>query len=148
MALTKKKSKKRSASNNASLPDTPVLFIDRCAWSNRLGEALTAANIAFIPHHQRFVPDCPDEEWLPVVGREGWIVLTRDKNIRRKPNELQAFKANRLLAIVLSSGQASAAATAELVVRLYPKLMRKMQNAKPPAMFTVTLMGTISPVKL
>lgn len=82
------------------------------------------------------------------MGKEGWIVLTRDKNIRRKPNELQAFKANRLLAIVLSSGQASAAATAELVVRLYPKLMRKVQNAKPPAMFTVTLMGTISPVKL
>jgi hypothetical protein len=146
--LTKKKSKKRSASSSASPPDNPVLFIDRCAWSNRLGEALTAAGIAFIPHHQRFAPNCPDEDWLPVAGKEGWIVLTRDKNIRRKPNELQAFKANRVLAIVLSSGQASAADTADLVIRLYPKLMRKVQNAKPPAMFTVTLAGTISAVKL
>ena len=146
--MTKKKSKKRSASSNAAPPDYPILFIDRCAWSNRLGEALTAQGIKFIPHHQRFVPDCPDDEWLPVVGKEGWIVLTRDKNIRRKPNELQAFKQYRVVAIVLASGQASAANTAELVVRLYPKLMRKAQTAKSPAMFTVTLMGTISSVRL
>jgi hypothetical protein len=92
--LTKKKSKKRSASSSASPPDSTALFIDRCAWSNRLGEALTAANISYIPHHQRFAPDCPDEEWLPVAGKAGWIVLTRDKNIRRKPNELRAFKEN------------------------------------------------------
>jgi hypothetical protein len=146
--LTKKKSKKRSASNNAAQPDYPILFIDRCAWSIRLGEALTQLGVEFIPHHQRFAPDCPDDEWLPVVGKAGWIVLTRDKNIRRKPNELQAFKHNNVVAIVLASGQASAADTAELVVRLYPKLMRKVQAATAPAMFTVTLAGTISPVKL
>ncbi len=83
-----------------------------------------------------------------MAGREGWIVLTRDKNIRRKPNELQAFKANRVAAIVLSSGQASAADTADLVTRLYPKLMRKLQNTKPPVMFAITLLGNISQVKL
>ena len=74
--------------------------------------------------------------------------MTRDKNIRRKPNELQAFKKNLVLAIVLSSGQASASDTANLVVNLYPKLIRKIQAAKPPAMFTVTLAGTISKIKL
>ncbi|NOT20305.1 MAG: hypothetical protein HOP24_08560 [Sideroxydans sp.] len=125
-----------------------MLFIDRCAWSNRLGDALTAANIAFTPHHEHFEPNSPDEEWLPAVGKKGWLVLTRDKNIRRKPNELRAFKENRVVAIVLTSGQASASDTAELVVRLYPKLLRKIQNAKPPAMFAVTLAGTISSVKL
>lgn len=148
--MTKKKSKKLSASNNVAQLNYPLLFIDRCAWSNRLGEALKAAGIKFIPHHQKFVQNCPDVEWLPIVGKEKWIVITRDKNIRRKPNELQAFKENDVIAIVLSSGsssQASAADTAELLVRLYPKLMRKIQAAKPPAMFTVTVMGTISSVK-
>ena len=146
--MTKKTSKKRSASSNASPPDYPTLFIDRCAWSIRLGEALTTSKIKFIPHDQLFVRNCPDEEWLPVVGKKGWIVLTRDKNIRRKPNELKAFKQNRVKAIVLASGQASAADTADLVVKFYAKLMRKLQNTKPPAMFTITLTGTISAVKL
>ena len=148
--MKKKKSKKLSASSNAAQPSYPLLFIDRCAWSIRLGEALKAKGIKFTPHHEHFEQACPDVDWLPVVGKNGWVVITRDKNIRRKPNELQAFKNNDVLAIVLSSGsssQASAADTAELVVRLYPKLMRKIQAVKPPAMLTVTLMGTISSIK-
>lgn len=32
-----------------------------------------------------------DQQWLPVVGREGLIVLTRDKRIRRRPLERQAL---------------------------------------------------------
>lgn len=148
--MTKKKSKKLSASNNAAQLSYPLLFIDRCAWSNRLGETLTTAGIDFTPHHDHFEQACPDVDWLPVVGKNGWIVITRDKNIRRKPNELQAFKENNVLAIVLSSGsssQSSAADTADLLQRLLPKLMRKIQASKPPTMLTVTLMGTISSVK-
>ena len=149
--MTKKKSKKLSASSNAAQPRYPLLFIDRCAWSNRLGDALTKASIQFTPHHDHFEQACLDVDWLPVVGKKGWVVVTRDKNIRRKPNELQAFKENNVLAIVLSSGsssQASAADTAELLLKLLPKLMRKIQASKPPIMLTVTILGTISAVKL
>lgn len=149
--MKKKKSKKPSASSNAAQPNYPLLFIDRCAWSNKLGEALTAAGIKFTPHHDHFEQACPDVDWLPVVGENGWVVITRDKNIRRKPNELLAFKINNVIAIVLSSGsssQASAADTADLLVRLYPKLMRKIQAGNPPLMLSVTLMGSISFVKL
>ena len=116
-----------------------------------MGDALKSAGIPFTPHHDYFEQACPDVDWLPVVGNKKWAVITRDKNIRRKPNELQAFKENNVFAIVLSSGsssQASAADTAELLVRLYPKLMRKIQAGKPPLMLSVTLMGTISAVKL
>jgi hypothetical protein len=63
----------------------PTLFIDRCAWSRRLGEALATADIPFVAHHDRFAPDAPDEEWLAGVANQGWLVLTRDKNIRYGP---------------------------------------------------------------
>jgi hypothetical protein len=146
--LKKKKSKKRSASSNAAPPDTPQLFVDRCAWSYRLGEALTAQGIPFIPHHERFAPACPDEEWLEVAGKEGWIVLTRDKNIRRKPNELQAFRDHGVIAFVLTGGDATAVDTAALVTSLYTKMMRKAKAVKPPAMFTLTMSGIIGTIRL
>lgn len=146
--MTKKKSKKRSASNNAAPPDTPVLFIDRCAWSHKLGEALIKIGVPFIPHHEKFAPACPDEEWLEAVGKQGWIVLTRDKNIRRKPNELRAFREHGVIGFVLTSGDASAADTAALVTSVYPKLIRKAKGTNPPAMFSVTLAGAINPIKL
>lgn len=116
-----------------------------------MGDELTAAGIKYTPHHEHFEQACPDVDWLPVVGKKKWIVITRDKNIRRKPNEIQAFKENNVFAIVLSSGsssQASAADTAELLLKLLPKLMRKIKASKPPLMLNVTLMGTISSVKL
>ena len=146
--MTKKKSKKHSASNTAAPPDTPVLFIDRCAWSHKLGEALTKIGVPFIPHHEKFEPACPDEEWLEAAGTQGWIVLTRDKNIRRKPNELRAFREHGVIGFVLTAGDASAADTAELVTAIYPKLLRKVRRVKPPAMFSITLAGAINLIKL
>lgn len=35
-------------------------------------------------------PHLPDHEWLPVVGEQGWVVLTRDQRIERRPAERQA----------------------------------------------------------
>lgn len=105
------------------------------------------AGIPHIAHRDRFVGDCPDEEWLAVAGREGWIVLTRDQAIRRKPNELKAFREARLIVFALASGNASAEMTARLVVELYPKILRRVRGAKPPAMFSVTLAGGIYPVR-
>jgi hypothetical protein len=148
MASQKQISKKRSASNNDSLPDAaPPLFIDRCAWSRKLDEALKAAAIPHIAHRERFADDCPDEDWLTVAGREGWIVLTRDQAIRRKPNELKAFREANLIMFALASGNASAEDTARLVVRLYPKILRKALSTKPPVIFSVTLAGGINPVR-
>jgi len=145
--LAKKKSKKPFASSSAAPPDAPPLFIDRCAWSRRLGEALREAAIPFIVHDDKFAKDCADVDWLPEVGKQGWIVITRDKNIRRKPNELQAFRDAKVIAFALASGNASADDTARLVVELYPRILRKARGAKPPAMFSVTLAGGINPVR-
>lgn len=84
---------------------------------------------------------------MEVAGREGWIVLTRDQAIRRKPNELKAFREAKLIMFALASGNASAEDTARLVVMLYPKMLRKAKSATPPAMFSVTLSGSINPVR-
>ena len=148
MASRKQTSKRRFASSNDSPPEAGApLFIDRCAWSRKLGEALHHAGIPFIAHHERFAPACPDEDWIKVAGREGWIVITRDQAIRRKPNELKAFREAKIVLFALASGNASADDTARLVVELYPRILRKARNSTPPAMYSVTLSGGINSVR-
>jgi PIN like domain len=112
-----------------------------------LGEALKTAGIPHVAHHERFSPACPDEEWLTAVGKENWIIVTRDQKIRRKPNELKAFRDAGLIVFALASGNASAADTAELVVSLYSKFLKLARNTKRPAMFSVSLGKTITPVR-
>jgi len=151
MASATRTSKKPSASSSDSPPDTaaaaPFLFIDRCAWSRRLDDALRRAEIPFVAHRDHFAPACPDTEWLNVAGREGWIVITRDQAIRRKPNELQVFREAKVTLFALASGNATAEDTARLLVELYPRILRQARAATPPAMFSVTLAGGINPVR-
>lgn len=145
--MTKKKSKKPFASNSAAPPEQIPLFVDRCAWSRLLGEALDKLGAPYIAHHQRFAPDAPDEAWLEVAGREGWIVITRDKHIRRRPAELDAFRTHQVTVFVFAGGNASAAETAELVTRLYGKIVKLAHQAKPPVMYSVTRSGIGKPIK-
>lgn len=112
-----------------------------------MGGALKEVGIPYIAHHEKFAPACPDEEWLTAVGKEDWIVVTRDQNIRRKANELKAFRDAKLIVFVLASGNASAADTAALVVNLYPKFLKLAHAAKPPAMFSVSLKQTITQLR-
>lgn len=113
-----------------------------------MGDALTELGAPFVALNQHFPQNTPDEVWLKEAGKRRWVVLTRDKNIRRRPNELQAFRDSGVIVFVLTAGDASAADTATLVSRLYLRLIRKAQATKAPAMFSVTLAGAISQIKL
>lgn len=50
-------------------------------------------------HFKRLVrPACPvtrtrtpDEEWLPIVAQQGWLVITRDQNLRNKTVEMDSI---------------------------------------------------------
>ncbi len=112
-----------------------------------MGEALEALGVTYIAHHQRFAPDAPDEEWLAAAGREGWVVLTRDKHIRRRPTELEAFREHKVIVFVLAAGNASAAETADLISRQYGKIQKLATQAKPPVMYSVTRSGVGKPIK-
>jgi hypothetical protein len=59
----------------------------------QLAAALIAAGVAAITHDSVFAQDTPDEEWLTRAGYEGWVVLTKDKLIRKRPIEREALVA-------------------------------------------------------
>lgn len=128
--------------------DRPVLFVDRCAWSGKLGEALEAAAIPYIPHHRYFAPDTPDDVWLSAVKQNGWLILTRDKRIRYRVNEIRALIDARLMMFVLSQGGISAAETGSIVCAAYPAIVRQAALHKPPAMFSITRSGAVNKLKL
>lgn len=115
-----------------------TLFIDRCAWSGKLGTALQAANIPFVAHHQRFAPDAPDEDWLCAANSEGWLIVTRDQRIRYRANELRAVIDAELHMFVFSQGGLSAAETATILCATYPRMCALAAQHRPPAFFSLT----------
>ena len=139
----KRKSSKRSDTSNTSPPDNPPLFIDRDAWSKALGAALVDAKVDHVAHHQRFRPDSPDVEWIRAASAHGWIAITRDQNIRRKPNELAALRQSRAVVFVFTSGNLSAGLTAAILLKALPRIYRKARDTKRPALYSIRVDGTV-----
>ena len=126
----------------------PTLFIDRCAWSKKLGEALDLAKISYVTHHSLFAHDAADEDWLMAVKNNGWVILTRDKNIRYKANEHRALVDAQLFMFVLTQGGLSAEETAQIVTKSYPNMCKAIANAEPPAIFSLTRTADVNRLKL
>ena len=62
---------------------SPTLFLDECLGARDVAEALRSvgATVEILLDH--FDTGTPDEEWLPVIGQREWVLLTKDKLIRK-----------------------------------------------------------------
>lgn len=48
----------------------------------------------------------PDEEWIPIVARQGWVILTRDGRIQSRLRELQAVHDHGAKLVTLAGKEA------------------------------------------
>jgi hypothetical protein len=124
-----------------------TLFIDRDTWSHLLDAELRTAAIPFVAHRELFEPATPDVEWIAAVGRRRLIIVTCDKNIRRRPNELRAVRAAGVYLFALTSGNLSAADTAKAIIRAWPAIQREVAQTPAPALFSVSRAGGVRLLK-
>jgi hypothetical protein len=94
-------------------------------------------------------PGCPiasadvrDRDWLPVAGRQGWVVLMRDKHVRSRPGERRALRENDVRAFVLTgAGNYSRWRTLDLLVRRWAEIEDLAGSGVPPYIYAVTQQG-------
>jgi hypothetical protein len=130
--------------NTASQLEPPRLFIDRDAWSNALGAALQVRGVPFIAHKQLFPEDSPDGDWIQRVSDEGWIGITRDQNIRRKPNEIRLIRASKAMICVFTSGNLTAAVTGTILVTALSRLYERWRSPDRPVLYSLYRDGTVT----
>jgi len=59
-------------------------------------EALRVAGAKVEAHDDDFAQNTTDVEWLAQAGKRGWVVISKDQNIRRNPLELSAYEAAKV----------------------------------------------------
>jgi hypothetical protein len=89
-----------------------------------------------------------DEIWLTECGARNWIVLMRDKHVRRRPLELSALRNANVAAFVCTAGQATAENTADAVCRLLDKFVNISISEPRPCLYTFGMSGSLSRIKL
>ena len=86
-----------------------------------------------IDHLQdHFLQSAHDEEWLPVVGKNGWILITRDDNIRWRVAELRALRAHDVGAYFLGGKNLNRCQLVQQLVRNWPQMKAKAQSQRRP----------------
>ena len=109
-----------------------VLFLDYNFGGKIVSRALSEAGIAHEIHITHFEMGALDVEWLPEVGRRGWIVITKDKRISRNTLEVEALRNSGVGAFILSSDNLTGPEIADALVAAFPKIEAFVQaNAKP-----------------
>ena len=95
----KKSSKRSAARTRRRQRKPPTFYVDEC-----LGRGI-ALKLQSDGHDARPFDEFagrPDVEFLPVLGERGWVLLTKDKNIRRNRLEIEAIL-NRALLLFLTA---------------------------------------------
>lgn len=90
----------------------------------------------------------PDEQWLALAAKPGWVVLMRDQRVRYRQLEKDALKLAGVGAFVFTGGQAAAADTAEVISRLLPKFANVSRSERKPFLYSFGLGGTLSRINL
>ena len=105
---------------------------------------LAAAGYEIRPWYDHF-PGTDDIEWLPASGEQGWVLLTKDKDIRRRPLEIDAILSARVRAFVLTATDLRRDEQAEIFKKAIPKIHRICRRPGP-FVYNITALGYLSEV--
>jgi hypothetical protein len=111
----------------------PEFFVDRSLGYHLLPDALRA--LGFVVHTMRSVygpgaeERVPDTVWLEQAGQAGWVALTKDDAIRRRPAELEAVAAHGVRAFCLTNANLTGEQQRD---RFLENLNRMIQRSRRP----------------
>lgn len=129
-------------------PSGPTFYVDESIYSKVLIASLVAGG-ATVERAGVAVPfGSDDETWLEVVGKMGWIALTRDKRIRYRTLEKQALVLHGVGAFTFNGGNATAQTTAVRVLDLLPRMTEIAVSESRPFLYTFGTHGSLARVRL
>ena len=140
MADRKRKSRKPSGTRAESLLSETVFLADECLGKG-LPSELRAAGLAVETFQDHFSGDTLDTDWLPIAGERGWVVLTKDKAIRKNPLEIQAVIVSRVRMFTLTNGNMTGAEMTQLFLNNRRDMGRFLKKYNAPFIVSITRSG-------
>jgi PIN domain-containing protein len=121
-----------------------TFFLDRQIGKYVVAAALRGAGANVEIHDDHFAQATPDLDWIPVVGARGWVLITKDQNIRRNRLERAAYEAAGLRGFIVTGKDMGGAELAELLVACLPRMARNATGASGPLLYTISRTGTFT----
>jgi predicted nuclease of predicted toxin-antitoxin system len=88
--------------------------------------------------------NAPDEEWIALVGRNEWLAITKDKNIRYRAAELRAIQEHCAKILVIRAKNATGQDIATILVKAKSRIQQFARNHKAPFVAGIDRSGRVS----
>ncbi|MGV8883620.1 MAG: hypothetical protein ACOH19_15850 [Rhodoglobus sp.] len=89
------------------MPRRPSFFVDRGVGSRLIPEGLRAIGWEVVTMDERYGKQAsqsiPDTQWIHDASALGEVVITKDRNVAKRPLEAQAIYMNETRVLVLAS---------------------------------------------
>jgi predicted nuclease of predicted toxin-antitoxin system len=118
-------------------PDAFTYYLDANLDGPDLVRTLRDAGVRCEAHRDHFPGDAADEDWMPVVAASGWVIVTRDFAIKRRPAEREAWTNANAIIVMLRAAHADARLDNYLAKRSAPMVV----YLTPPAQLAVHFGG-------
>lgn len=123
----------------------PVFFIERSLGRYKVAQALRDTGELVEVHDDHLPADAPDEEWIKLVAGNGWLAITKDKNIRYRQHENDAINRYGAKVFVIRAKNLAAKDTASILTKAAVKMKRYAKENRPPFIVAVYRDGSLKP---
>jgi hypothetical protein len=90
-------------------------------------------------HADHFPIDAEDTDWIPEIGRRGWILVTKDSGIMRKEHEKRVLLNAKVRAFIFMDVLLARNVMIELIQSLMPAVLRAIDRYEAPFVFGIEL---------
>ena len=118
------------------MADRPTLFVDR-SLGKKVGKRLREAGAIIELHDDHFHQATEDRIWIPDVTARGWVILTKDKNIRRPSGEREDVLLAGARVFTLTSGNMSGDVMAQTFIKHLADMERIAGSQAPPFVYSI-----------
>jgi len=125
-------------------PPNPVFFLDKCLGKRVVASALKDAGQAVELHSDHFPGDAADSDWIPVVGKQGWVILTKDRSIKSNQIEIMSLLAANTHCFNLVSAEMTGPQMGTAFVTALDQMIGIVSKTPPPIIGNVTKSGNVT----
>ncbi len=98
-------------------------------------------------HHLQddFPPGTLDVDWIPEVGKRGWVVITGDRGISKKPAERKALEEANVISVFMAKGFTTKPIfeLVSLFIKWWPDIEHAVERVKPGTSLEVNPNGKV-----
>lgn len=129
--------------------DSPVLFFDRdvgTALPQALNVLRLPTRVEYLQNH--FPADTQDDEWMPVIGSRGWLLIGHDRMHHRRSPERSAIQEYGMGCFYLWGAQARRWEKMRCFLNAYERIMEAIDVTPKPFIYRINRAGGLESVTI